>query len=812
MGEDRTTCVEKKPNDVIAPPCRHRHSSVISSCSEDAESESTSTGYPQSPDEERDEELEYGPGIVNKLRTRFLSITLKQNRGINMRRSCSMENLLDQDRPFHPKEKTMGMVNGNGPQNHPPWGLKKAKSMDSLLTELQPESSVKDLRLDTNGEDSKKIPKIVKNLERGLNRLCDEELPKPDTVKTYKRMFEPAESRRGSHCRRPPVLRASAKSSAASKINGIATNTSAKVNGVTTKSKYSAKQSPSVKAQSSPESAPAINGNVNKPVLNGEPSRPLYNGCHVVKASPVKINSNALRNGKDMEKNLNSINRLLNKKEVHFVPKTDVIINGNGCHNEILKIKTNDEVVKQFTKPTPNNVILNGSTKPKVPSNRPSLKSPKPVLKPDDQKLNDKVTPPKLKPKLVNGLKKSFEIDQKIAPIIPVKEVVKTSPESKTKVETKPPEIKQEEIKSPSDDKPKEDIKPVPENVNGDTKPIVENLKIETKKPPEETNKSHQLDTESKTKEDTKPQARDIPKPSERTGPCDLKNFNNKLQKAPAPILPLKKAENGHLSETDKSNNSKPEIVQDTEVKREFKPVKKQKSPAQTTSIVFDFRGKDVVPHVAVLPVPFGCKSLHPKKRPVVVDGKEVTNGTVSDDEDEEFVDYSVPPPSGVIFEGENVKIGRGSILSTRNKDLKITFDDDVDNNTFVYPSENSLMEELDHSISPTTSGDEIIPNGQPPPSAPSKLKTNTSIGNSSAGGLSTYTPSVLRTVDNFEPGMFRPSSAPTEKEGENSEEEENKEVRDEHDGDASSDMLKPADPDLISSWSLSAGTSDLLF
>ncbi|GFW74236.1 uncharacterized protein TNCV_2524401 [Trichonephila clavipes] len=107
---------------------------------------------------------------------------------------------------------------------------------------------------------------------------------------------------------------------------------------------------------------------------------------------------------------------------------------------------------------------------------------------------------------------------------------------------------------------------------------------------------------------------------------------------------------------------------------------------------------------------------------------------------------------------------------------LKITFDDDVDGNTFVYPSENSLLEELDRSLSPSTSGNEIIPNGQPPPPTPSKLKTNTSIGNSSAGGLSTYTPSVLRTVDNFEPGMFRPSSAPPEKEGEHSEEEENKE------------------------------------
>ncbi|GIY04260.1 hypothetical protein CDAR_253781 [Caerostris darwini] len=67
------------------------------------------------------------------------------------------------------------------------------------------------------------------------------------------------------------------------------------------------------------------------------------------------------------------------------------------------------------------------------------------------------------------------------------------------------------------------------------------------------------------------------------------------------------------------------------------------------------------------------------------------------------------------------------SCMSPGKQDLlKITFDDDVDGNTFVYPSENSLLEDPDQqSPSPTP---DIIPNGQSPPS---KLKTNTSIGNS---------------------------------------------------------------------------------
>ncbi|XP_066994193.2 uncharacterized protein bif isoform X2 [Anabrus simplex] len=50
------------------------------------------------------EELQYGPGIVNKLKSKYLSMTLRenQNKGIrpslaNMRRAASLENLLDSD-------------------------------------------------------------------------------------------------------------------------------------------------------------------------------------------------------------------------------------------------------------------------------------------------------------------------------------------------------------------------------------------------------------------------------------------------------------------------------------------------------------------------------------------------------------------------------------------------------------------------------------------------------------------------------------------------------------------------------------------
>ncbi|KAG8180003.1 hypothetical protein JTE90_020958 [Oedothorax gibbosus] len=919
MGEDRTMSSEKKNEVTTSYPCRHRHSSVISSCSEDAESESTSAGYPPTPDEERDEEFEYGPGIVNKLRTRFLSITLKQNRGTNMRRSCSMENLLDQDRPGRPlsypsveKATSAKPLLGN---------LKRAKSMDTLLMEMHPEEA-----------------KVVKS---GLMpTICDEELPKPDTVKTYKRMFEPAESRRGYHGRRPPVLRASARSNSGSKVNGVSSpnQSSAKVNGTSvTRSKYSAKQLTPVKAQSPDISAP-VNCNGKK---SPESPRPLFNGCHVVKATPVKINN--IRNGKEVE-NFNSINRFLNKKEIQFAPKTDnIICNRNVNHHDILEIKLNKDVVKQFTK----NNMTNGNVKPKVPPNRPTLRSPRPLTKINEQPCNDLLSPTKAKPFLSNGLKKICENNNKsdspqspepkstdiskIPHQFPLKRHIKSPPPvNKPKEDfVWPPELKSKDttknksinenagIKNPEEKNMMSETVPMPEKkikdiiqtlsessvVKNETqlpeKPLISKLpertamvspdltsnkllktptvpppKVPLKQPTITANEpvkkpsnvlvdppkkpvNGTMDTPKQpsngfvdpskkpvngimdtpkqlsngfgdpSKKSSDESALDTP-PNRSPSPCQpetkpningfvdpsKKPFNgsvldtslnrtpspSQLEKKPngitnptkspplngLPTTPVlkKSPANGHAGKA-----SKQPTLDTTDNKRAIK-----KSPPQNTSMVFDFRGKDVVSHVAVLPTPFGCKSIHPKKRSETPEE--------DDDTDEDYVDYSVPPPSGVVFEGENIKIGKGSILAIRNKDLKITFDDDVDGNTFVYPSENSLLEDPEKS-----STNEMIPNGQHPPN--SKLKTNTSIGSSSSGGgLSSYTPSVLRTMDNFEPGMSVRPSPPPDKEvqPEKSGKEENDEVQEE------SEDLKPADPDLISSWSISAGTSDLLF
>lgn len=49
--------------------------------------------------------------------------------------------------------------------------------------------------------------------------------------------------------------------------------------------------------------------------------------------------------------------------------------------------------------------------------------------------------------------------------------------------------------------------------------------------------------------------------------------------------------------------------------------------------------------------------------------------------------------PRGVMFEGDNVIVGKGSLLNKRNKQLKIKFDE-ADPETFEYPSEGFLLAE----------------------------------------------------------------------------------------------------------------------
>lgn len=744
------------------------NSAVMSTCSE----EDNESACAPSPEEDCEEELQYGPGIVSKLRTRFLSITLKQqNRGLlrsNMRRSCSLEDLLDQGRSTQDNIFTGKGCCGRGNRNQECdpscTNLKRAKSMDSLILSAEDQTD-RPNEDHTSEELSRKekceivesltsnnhhIPKLVKRKEGALNRstvsICDEELPKPDTVKIYKRMFEPADGKRGmSHSnvrRKPPVLRASAK---------VGTATSAK--------------------------APA-----QKKVVNGSAS------SNELKNSVIKENGNVPANSKFEAKE--------KVQQVNGVENGGII--KNGQHDNLIENKKQPDALK------------NRSVGKKI-LNPPIKEEEEEMHISEGHDTESKKDEPLTRYK-VRTTKKSFETSSK--PSLPPNKPVLQG--SRKKPHLNPTEKKALKKQAPEAPKPPVEV------VQKEPVVLRESESSQTNKENSECYSRIQQ-KEGMSLEGTNGLAASPPLTNGYV--CDV-------QQSPDSGLDNKPVQDIINSEVVVSKETQQQVDKTVVTQKELSSTTNNKTPlwqhkssqnGASNSMVFDFRGKDVVHHLSVQPAPFGSKAL--RTRSLLIDGKEAipyTNGSVNgnsaDDEDDEYVmDYSYPPPSGVIFEGENVIVGKGAILTVRNKSLKIQFDDDVDH-TFVYPSESSLLEECE---SPTTANsseaesdatedddgndENDLSNGRPP-----KLRSNTTIG--ITGGLATYTPSVLRTVDNFEPGMFRPGQNEIIVDGDKSKHESpiQNGIQGEEDGEA--EMLKPADPELISSWSLSTATSDLLF
>ncbi|CAG2104077.1 unnamed protein product [Medioppia subpectinata] len=237
-------------------------------------------------------------------------------------------------------------------------------------------------------------------------------------------------------------------------------------------------------------------------------------------------------------------------------------------------------------------------------------------------------------------------------------------------------------------------------------------------------------------------------------------------------------------------------------------PDAKKSNNSSANSMVFDFRGKDVKSNLAIHPVPFGAA---PVKRAV----QNGTTGEADDGDDDCYTGCTdTPPPSGIVFAGENVRVGRGAILSNRNKKLTLQFNDSL-TKTFEYPSEASLMQEMGLS---TTSGDDL--NGENKSETNNSVitsesnnantsltafKTNLALGGSQ-GSLGSYKPTVIETP--FELGV----SSRAHKTNSTSDMTANDDNNHSTDTSTTTDLIKPATPDETSSWSTSSTASDLLF
>lgn len=174
------------------------------------------------------EELQYGPGIVNKLKSKYLSMTLRDNQKhssrpslSNLRRATSLENMLDDDanrlqqkphfikKPYHTNihrsskisqhhAKYLGLSRGSE-------SMKRARSMDTLLKNDTKNNlnHMNNSTLSSGYSNGSVTPSIINEdliivdndssdtiEEKAFSKSEDTELPPHDLVKQTLKLFE----------------------------------------------------------------------------------------------------------------------------------------------------------------------------------------------------------------------------------------------------------------------------------------------------------------------------------------------------------------------------------------------------------------------------------------------------------------------------------------------------------------------------------------------------------------------------------------------------------------------------------------------
>ncbi|XP_076360180.1 uncharacterized protein LOC143252234 isoform X2 [Tachypleus tridentatus] len=614
MGEDYTT-VSSEHGDINGYGSTSEYSKINSPTSSSTFSD-LSHNQPSSSDES-EQELEYGPGIVDKLKSRFINISLREKLGGSngaLRRYSSMENLLDKDtrmfqatglstveRPFDARNRT----NSNLPVFFS--NMKKVKSMETLLFEsektrkhnvfsvtsqpvLRKTSKKAIKRPRSNHPRSMLINEDVVIIENNVNTECsnnnlpswgkvfkrrdvncqtstssitDDELPKPDTVRNYKRLFEPLDKKSTSQSnvrRKPPVVRAIATFSG-SKFTNTITNSDTQETAI---AQQISKQQDSIE---------------NVLIQQDE----AESNCNIKHAKYSA--KGLLTNGNQFQVQLDGISQ---KTELTYP-----------------ELRNNRE-----EKGTEHTFDIRGSENVNV-----TLKS--------QQNYKE------------NNVGKGSDAEVRFAP----------SETFKSEVSSTVNPLLQQKL----NEKPVANIKPIPK--------LSQSVLVHSSK--ENLPISHVISTK-------------VDKEKVITGDLEGKLTNENA--------------GSEYSNTSVAQQKPP--ITDIEAEDVPKSIASlgsrktwQKPPASTSSVVFDFRGKNVKSNIALTPAPFGCKPIKVAKK-VRVDGRESKNGIVNgimidgsngnDFEDEEFenpgLGADLPHPSGIVFEGENVIIGKGALLAVRNK------------------------------------------------------------------------------------------------------------------------------------------------
>ncbi|XP_068628595.1 uncharacterized protein [Battus philenor] len=136
---------------------------------------------PPPPPPADDEELRYGPGIVKRLKSRYLSLALRdapRRRPSVLRRAASLEHLLDEPPP--PRPRPASLAAPPAPPAPPRRdSVKRARSVDALSRLDEPDAAPR-----------------ARPPRRPAPLLRDAERPPPDVVRAALRKFESAPPRR----------------------------------------------------------------------------------------------------------------------------------------------------------------------------------------------------------------------------------------------------------------------------------------------------------------------------------------------------------------------------------------------------------------------------------------------------------------------------------------------------------------------------------------------------------------------------------------------------------------------------------------
>lgn len=174
-----------------------------------------------SSDSDSSEDLHYGPGIVNKLKNRYLSLALRENNAksrpsiLTMRKATSLENLLDaEDVDNKPEQRLFEKrVNGNAENNRyrsPVRStelMKRSRSIETIsrsdtafvTDNIRPKSLHEEMLIEKEGSESwknhdniaeKKVFSRLNKPKRITPVMNEKEKPPADVVKQTKRIFE----------------------------------------------------------------------------------------------------------------------------------------------------------------------------------------------------------------------------------------------------------------------------------------------------------------------------------------------------------------------------------------------------------------------------------------------------------------------------------------------------------------------------------------------------------------------------------------------------------------------------------------------